>query len=65
MPEKILVGGNVVAITIICVLLINLSTEGGLHYFDSQPIEVSEAAKKSETAIRLWMVSEKLTGLAH
>eukprot|EP01036_Dinobryon_divergens_P028940 gene28940-37964_t len=39
--------------------------EGGLHYFNSQPIEVSEAAKKSETAIRLWMVSEQLTGLAH
>ena len=46
-------------------LLINLSFKGGLHYFNSQPIEVSEAAKKNETAIRLWMVSEKLTGLAH
>jgi hypothetical protein len=46
-------------------MLIDLSTIGGLHYFNGQPIDVSEAAKKNETAIRLWMVSEKLTGLAH
>lgn len=37
---------------------------GGLHYFHCQPIEVSAAAT-NETAIRLWMRSEELTGLAH
>jgi len=38
---------------------------GGDHYFHGEVVDVSEAAKHRETAIRLWMVSEKLTGLAH
>ena len=38
---------------------------GGLHYFHCEPTEISEAAKNNETAIRLWMRSEQLTGLAH
>ena len=39
-------------------------TEGGQYLVHCRSHPVSEAAMNNEAAIKLWMISEKLTGLA-